>query len=82
MSDAATHIQSGPSPALPAVAADGPAPALVAPRVRVWPAVIVLALMWGAAAGLTKFAAQGALKSNPLTATQMEDALWRAIATD
>jgi len=43
---------------------------------------LVVALMWGAATGLTKFSAQGVLKSNSLTATQMEDALWRAIAND
>lgn len=43
---------------------------------------LVVALMWGAATGLTKFAAQGALTADALTATQMEDALWRAIATD
>src|SRR5258707_3138005 len=41
---------------------------------------LVVALMWGAATGLTKFAAQGALASNAPTATQTEDALWRAIA--
>ncbi|MEI9885516.1 MAG: TetR/AcrR family transcriptional regulator [Rhizomicrobium sp.] len=43
---------------------------------------LVVALMWGAAAGLTKFASQGVLKSDPLTANRMEDALWRAIAND
>ncbi|HEY0107058.1 MAG TPA: TetR/AcrR family transcriptional regulator [Rhizomicrobium sp.] len=43
---------------------------------------LVIALMWGAAAGLTKFAAQGALRSDAMTASQMEEALWRAIATD
>ena len=43
---------------------------------------LVVALMWGAAAGLTKFASQGAVKSDAHAASQMEEALWRAIATD
>jgi AcrR family transcriptional regulator len=42
---------------------------------------LVVALMWGAAAGLTKFAASGALDFNALAANDMEEALWRAIAT-
>jgi AcrR family transcriptional regulator len=41
---------------------------------------LVVALMWGAAAGLVKFAAQGALAFDAATAGTMEDALWRAIA--
>ena len=41
----------------------------------------VVALMWGAAAGLVKFAAAGALTLDARAATEMEDALWRAIAT-
>ncbi len=45
------------------------------------PALIV-ALMWGAATGLTKFAGQGALDFNLDAAVEMEDALWRAIAND
>lgn len=43
---------------------------------------LVVALMWGAAAGLTKFAASGALEFNAIAANDMEEALWRAIATD
>ena len=42
--------------------------------------VMVVSLMWGAATGLTKFASQGALKFDAQTASDMEDALWRAIA--
>jgi hypothetical protein len=44
--------------------------------------VLVVALMWGAATGLTKFAASGALKFNENAANNMEDALWRAIANE
>jgi AcrR family transcriptional regulator len=44
--------------------------------------ILVVALMWGAAAGLTKFAASGALDFNATAANNMEEALWRAIATD
>jgi TetR/AcrR family transcriptional regulator, repressor of fatR-cypB operon len=43
---------------------------------------LVVALMWGAATGLTKFASQGAVRLDDATATQMEEALWRAIAND
>lgn len=43
---------------------------------------LVVALMWGAAAGLTKFAASGALEFSAIAANDMEEALWRAIATD
>lgn len=42
--------------------------------------VLVVALMWGAVAGLVKFAAQGALDFDGNAATEMEEALWRAIA--
>jgi AcrR family transcriptional regulator len=42
--------------------------------------VLVVSLMWGAATGLTKFASQGALKSDARVASEMEEALWRAIA--
>ena len=45
------------------------------------PALIV-ALMWGAAAGLVKFSASGALALDAISATAMEDALWRAIANE
>jgi AcrR family transcriptional regulator len=44
--------------------------------------VMVVALMWGAAAGLTKFAASSALDFNAAMAADMEEALWRAIAND
>jgi AcrR family transcriptional regulator len=43
---------------------------------------LVVALMWGAATGLVKFAGQGALVFDAATAATMEDALWRAIAND
>lgn len=42
---------------------------------------IIVALMWGAAAGAAKFAEAGALSADTDTASVMEDALWRAIAT-
>jgi TetR/AcrR family transcriptional regulator, repressor of fatR-cypB operon len=44
------------------------------------PPVLIVALMWGAAAGLVKFAGQGALSLDVESAQSMEDALWRAIA--
>jgi AcrR family transcriptional regulator len=44
--------------------------------------IMVVALMWGAAAGLAKFAASGALEFNAAMAANMEEALWRAIAND
>jgi hypothetical protein len=44
--------------------------------------ILVVALMWGAAAGLTKFAASSALNFDATAANDMEEALWRAIATD
>jgi len=44
--------------------------------------IMVVALMWGAAAGLVKFAAQGGLDFDARTAADMEEALWRAIAKD
>ena len=43
--------------------------------------IMVVALMWGAAVGLTKFAQSGALEFNAEMAAQMEDTLWRAIAS-
>lgn len=43
--------------------------------------VMVVALMWGASAGLVKFASQGALTFDAGMAAAMEDTLWRAIAT-
>lgn len=44
--------------------------------------LLVVALMWGAAAGLVKFASAGAFALDAEAATAMEDALWRAIAND
>ena len=44
--------------------------------------VLIVSLMWGAAAGLVKFASQGALALDDATAIDMEDALWRGIATE
>ncbi|MBS0275160.1 MAG: TetR/AcrR family transcriptional regulator [Proteobacteria bacterium] len=44
--------------------------------------IMVVALMWGAAAGLTKFAASGALEFDAKLAGDMEEALWRAIAKE
>jgi AcrR family transcriptional regulator len=44
--------------------------------------VLIVALMWGAAAGLVKFSASGALALDAISATAMEDALWRAIANE
>jgi AcrR family transcriptional regulator len=44
--------------------------------------IMVVALMWGAAAGLTKFAASGALEFDAKLAGEMEEALWRAIASE
>jgi AcrR family transcriptional regulator len=43
---------------------------------------LVVAMTWGAATGLVKFASQGALAFDAATAAAMEDALWRAIAND
>jgi AcrR family transcriptional regulator len=43
---------------------------------------LVVALMWGAAAGLAKFADQDAIAFDAVTASTMEDALWRAIANN
>jgi len=44
--------------------------------------ILVVALIWGAAVGLVKFASQGALQFDAAKAAEMEDALWRAIAND
>jgi len=41
---------------------------------------LVVALMWGATAGLNKFVRDGALVFDDETSNAMEDALWRAIA--
>lgn len=43
---------------------------------------MVVALMWGAAAGLAKFAGAGALDFDAETASRMGEAVWRAIAAD
>lgn len=56
------------------------AEARAAGAIRAIDPVLVVSLMWGAATGLTKFASQGALKFDAQTASDMEDALWRAIA--
>ncbi|MEI9931235.1 MAG: hypothetical protein WDM89_12015 [Rhizomicrobium sp.] len=44
--------------------------------------IMVVALLWGAATGLVKFAAQGALAVDAEISNDMEEALWRAIARD
>ena len=44
--------------------------------------IMVVALMWGASTGLVKFAASGALEFDAKLAGEMEEALWRAIATE
>ncbi|MGZ6006308.1 MAG: hypothetical protein ACXWKS_02490, partial [Rhizomicrobium sp.] len=44
--------------------------------------ILVVALMWGAATGLAKFAGQGALNFDLDASVDMEEALWRAIAND
>jgi len=43
---------------------------------------LVVALMWGASAGLVKFAHEGVLKFDERAAREMEEMLWRAIASD
>ena len=43
---------------------------------------MVVALMWGAAAGLAKFAGSGALDFDANHAAEMGEAVWRAIAAD
>ncbi|MEJ1967805.1 MAG: TetR/AcrR family transcriptional regulator [Rhizomicrobium sp.] len=50
--------------------------------IRALDPIMVVALMWGAAAGLVKFAGQGAITFDAALAAEMEDALWRAIAND
>jgi len=42
--------------------------------------ILVVAMMWGAATGLVKFASSGAIGFTAETAADMEDALWRGIA--
>ncbi len=44
--------------------------------------LLIVALTWGAAAGLAKFSGQGLLRLDEAAATAMEDALWRAIAKE
>ncbi len=66
---------------------DGVASAFVAEgrkagAIRAIDPALAVALMWGAATALVKFSAEGAIKFNADTASEMEDALWRAIATD
>jgi hypothetical protein len=43
---------------------------------------LVVALMWGASAGLVKFAHEGVLRFDERAAEEMEEMLWRAIASD
>lgn len=43
---------------------------------------LIVALMWGAATGLVKFAQSGAFALDERVSIQMEDALWRAIAEE
>jgi AcrR family transcriptional regulator len=43
---------------------------------------LVVALMWGASAGLVKFAHEGVLRFDERAAVEMEEMLWRAIASD
>jgi len=50
--------------------------------IRALDPIMVVALMWGAATGLTKFAASGALEFDAAVAADMEEALWRAITND
>jgi AcrR family transcriptional regulator len=44
------------------------------------PPILAAALMWGAMAGLLKYAEEGRHMLDATTAAEMEDALWRAIA--
>jgi len=50
--------------------------------IRAMHPAFVMALMWGASAGLTKFAHEGVLRFDERAAQTMEDMLWRAIASD
>jgi AcrR family transcriptional regulator len=50
--------------------------------IRTMHPALVVALMWGASAGLTKFAHEGVLRFDECAAVEMEDMLWRAIASD
>jgi hypothetical protein len=43
---------------------------------------LVVALMWGASAGLVKFAHEGVLRFDERAGEEMEEMLWRAIASD
>jgi AcrR family transcriptional regulator len=64
------------------VARDFIAEAKAAGVIRDLDPLMVVALMWGAAAGLVKFAAQGALAVDAGMSADMEEALWRAIARE
>jgi AcrR family transcriptional regulator len=55
--------------------------AVAAGAIRPLEPALVVALMWGASAGLVKFSRDGALTFDAAMAADMEDALWRAIAT-
>lgn len=50
--------------------------------IRAMHPAFVVALMWGASAGLAKFAHEGMLRFDERAAQTMEDMLWRAIASD
>ena len=58
------------------------AEARAAGAIRALDPALVVALMWGAATGLVKFASQGAMALDAGSSTAMEEALWRAIAID
>jgi len=63
-------------------AEDFVARARAAGTIRELEPAMVVALMWGAAAGLAKFSGTGALQFDAETASRMGDAVWRAIAAD
>ncbi|HVZ70198.1 MAG TPA: TetR/AcrR family transcriptional regulator [Rhizomicrobium sp.] len=50
--------------------------------IRTMNPALVVALMWGASAGLVKFAHEGVLKFDERAAGEMEEMLWRAIASN
>lgn len=64
------------------VAQDFVAEAGASGAIRPLEPAMVVALMWGAAAGLAKFAMSGALEFDAENAAQMGEAVWRAIAAE
>jgi len=58
------------------------AAARAAGAIRTLEPALVVALMWGASAGLTKFAHEGVLRFDAHASGAMEDMLWRAIAAE